>query len=1128
MDLKDLLTKKNIIALSLLVVTLIAIPAGAFLAQRTQIFKPRADAAVLSVPGKAAGQAYANGETVNVQTTGSGNIGMAIYKGIDSPSKKWNPDNPAASGKTAADIEFKSGNGGASMTGVVPFYLEYTVGSVTYGRAFESVAPVTTLTITDTTNNQTVAAAGPFVSGRSYKLKFEAADNLAEGAGSVVIEGDPNKKGILRVDATGLSNASTKAEALAKNNGADWLAAAKEVVRNNVLEFNLTAPFYLEYTSRDLNHNQEATKTLAATASGGSSGGSGGTTAGASADCQLGQTPATLQVGQTGSFFASFTAKTKTGSDVPGGPYGNIQIYKSDGTLVADLASWSQRASLQATFTPTAAGEYKVACRAGNGDNKECRGTGIPISDVPESSRATCSEGSVKTLTVTAAATANCSVTGPATLAIGATGTYTGSFSASPKGPFSEIDVFKLNASGTVITNPDWGGGSVPGVSGELKFLPKDSAGNYIAKTSGSITFAPTEAGVYRVACRATNGVALECRGGGINASTPFISCGQSSALSVTVTGSGGPTNTPTITLSPSPSTSASPTISLSPSSAPNQIKLTLSVDKPEKRVGEVVEIPVTFQTLNATAQVRIIDFTIKFDQTKFELADATGFTPEPGTGLQSTCNTQALPLCNIQPFPAVGQIRFLTTRTAPANISLTGPFKLGTIKLKAKEQTAANTKTKVELISESVNSLTDEQLPTEKVPVELEIKDKIFTKQYRLLVLDGVLTKAVLDADTTIPTKMAAATVSEYKNADGSLEPIKVSQQSLVNAVAPATSGPKTVLVQFEDYSNPPTKTEIYFKTITLAPNPSISQASCTQSAFDNSTIVTIFGNNLGDLDKAKNSVKVANTNADITSWTKLDWSKPETIPKQIQEGTKPDTMILVNLKNKRVEEVVPIEIKTADNKTATSSCGIDTSVVSFQAIPQCRSGDFTLTNVSVKIAPIVTVISGNPGSLQPALVSDSKINIDREGNPQTFAPKLEKNKKYAMLIKAPKYLAKRLEFTATDGTFCANSEDGECKPVTLRAGDISGDNNLPDGKVNSSDYGRLIAEWILDKDASRNADINGDNRVNSVDYACLRLNFNQSDDILNAISVRTTTPSPTAALQTATGSATQSAVGQ
>lgn len=42
MDTSNLLTKRNIIALIIFVILLVAIPLGVYLAQKTQIFKPRA------------------------------------------------------------------------------------------------------------------------------------------------------------------------------------------------------------------------------------------------------------------------------------------------------------------------------------------------------------------------------------------------------------------------------------------------------------------------------------------------------------------------------------------------------------------------------------------------------------------------------------------------------------------------------------------------------------------------------------------------------------------------------------------------------------------------------------------------------------------------------------------------------------------------------------------------------------------------------------------------------------------------------------------------------------------------------------------------------------------------------
>ncbi len=954
MDYQKLFTKKNVISIVVLALVLISIPLGAYLAQKTQIFRPKAT----SLPASFSGVSITESGLTDGQTLGpikfdftpvaGKNVGVSMWRGLSSPSQKNCASKETCPAGTFEHFEAAGSDTGAWQAWVlnekVPFLIEFTNGgTVSYQRTLESVKPQVAVKVLDRTS---AVAPAALVAGKEYTIRIDATDNAKSDGPTIQSADVACNTAISSIQISAMSGTTTK--------DGTWTGSFRESGRcpadgTFTYPTALKAPFYIEYNVADINKNATTGSLTGQVA------GSGGT---ASADCSVSGGQDTLIVGTSGTYTATFTAS-------PNGPFSEIDAYLASnlsfsatlydqvGGDLKYMNSGTAKSSGSITFTPTQPGTYKIACRSTNGSNKECRAPGISILDVPEGSRATCSANSIKTVTVSAqAAIPNCAnLAGPTTLKVGEKGTFSATFN-SPDGDLRTDIVVAQNNKFLAcegITTAD-------GCVGKVQ---QGKTASY------SFDWTPTTVGNYDVLCRSWNDFKLECRGdtnyvptsGSNSNGAPDISrlrvcTGPTSKLTVNVT---APVVTGTVTTTQPPATG---TVTTTQPPAAAQIKLSLSVDNVVKRVGDTVLIPITFQTLNQTAQVRVIDFTIKFDPTKFQLADTNGFTPEPGTGLQSTCNTQVLPLCSIGPFPAVGQIRFLTTRTAPASIALTGPFKLGTINLKSIAQTEANTKTRVELTKESVNSLTEEQLVTEKVAVDLEIKEKIFTKQYRVLVLDGILNKAQIAAHTTLPAKIAAQPAFEYKNADGSVEPIKVSGLPLVSAVAPLTFGPKTVLIQFEDYSSPP-QTVLFFRTITLNPNPTISQVSCTQSAFDNSTILTIFGSNLGTFDRVKSTVKVSNQLAEISTngWIPVSQASAA-LKAQIQEGTNPDSVILATLKNKRVEDVVPIEVKTAEEKAATSSCGIDTSIVSFTAIPQCRSGDLSLTNVSVKIAPLVTII--------------------------------------------------------------------------------------------------------------------------------------------------------------------------
>lgn len=116
-------------------------------------------------------------------------------------------------------------------------------------------------------------------------------------------------------------------------------------------------------------------------------------------------------------------------------------------------------------------------------------------------------------------------------------------------------------------------------------------------------------------------------------------------------------------------------------------------------------------------------------------------------------------------------------------------------------------------------------------------------------------------------------------------------------------------------------------------------------------------------------------------------------------------------------------------------------------------------------------------------------KVSIDKEGLILGLPQRLENDKRYTLSLKAPRSIRRNKTFTAGDGI---TNLDNFIIPV----GDIFPADG-GDGKINNPDRSELVRQWSLTADATgRSGDFNRDGRVNSVDWTCMKNDFNQSDD--------------------------------
>lgn len=350
-----------------------------------------------------------------------------------------------------------------------------------------------------------------------------------------------------------------------------------------------------------------------------------------------------------------------------------------------------------------------------------------------------------------------------------------------------------------------------------------------------------------------------------------------------------------------------------------------------------------------------------------------------------------------------------------------------------------------------------------------------------------------------------------EFKDADG-LEPVKISF-----TFSTAKAGDvKNVFIRFK--SNIDTLSPIFTSSIKyIGPNPVLSNVNCTYAPSGGTTLVTIKGLDFGE--QGNGTVKVGGKDTKIISWqplveappiTQTPISTPSATPSSTSSGVKVRTnrlaQVLAESSGKwevmaEVAELISgrtaVELVVNDGRKVSSSCTINTTTVDFITKLACRlPGQFATDNVVVRIY--------EAGSLTKPFLSQT-VKIDANGRLQGFGGKLEQNKEYLLVVKAPKSLSRAIIFRTEDGGTTVIEKD-----IILPMGDIAPPIS-PDGKINALDKAELMRQWALLLDVVRSADLNGDSRVNSLDYSCMKSFFNKEDEVSISVVVTgsSTTPS-------------------
>lgn len=282
-------------------------------------------------------------------------------------------------------------------------------------------------------------------------------------------------------------------------------------------------------------------------------------------------------------------------------------------------------------------------------------------------------------------------------------------------------------------------------------------------------------------------------------------------------------------------------------------------------------------------------------------------------------------------------------------------------------------------------------------------------------------------------------------------------------------TPGIKKLFVRFTDSTGITRNVSQIIRL--LAPDPSISSIDCHFSPTGTGTNFVIKGAYLGKHANGKLG-KITIGGKDIDEANIISWD-------QSKEASLSSIVVKTD---DQPSGKVPVSVTIDDGRTTpVSRCILNTTTVDFTAKNSCRTGDFSAQNVNM------LMIEATSGAKPFARL---KINIDKDGSPVNFTPVLEANKKYSLFIKELGALTKRVDFTADSGTTTLQD-------ISLPVGDIA-PLGSPDGVINSNDYRELVREWASGTDVTRAADLNDDGRVNSLDYSCLRQNFNKSDDAL------------------------------
>ncbi len=313
--------------------------------------------------------------------------------------------------------------------------------------------------------------------------------------------------------------------------------------------------------------------------------------------------------------------------------------------------------------------------------------------------------------------------------------------------------------------------------------------------------------------------------------------------------------------------------------------------------------------------------------------------------------------------------------------------------------------------------------------------------------------------APTTTPTP-APVTTTHYRIAEtpadlsGALwqpytvEPVKIDNFEFKDK----TPGPKFIWAEFKDSRGRVERRNIGIRL--LGDDPAIT--SCSLGFEGSNTILKIKGRNFGS---ARGTVRSGGTALQIRG----SWS---------------DNSLEATLTTANPGQAIPVSVINADSQSGDGSCGsISTLALGAKLFCQQPASHQT-DNVDLTL---VEAFAGGGRFNQ-------KVTIDKDGIVSGLTRRLESGKDYVLSIKAPRSIRRNVPFRAGDGITNVPN-------FVLWVGDIFPADG-GDGKINSLDKRELNNQWSVTSDArGRSGDFNQDGRVNSIDWACMRVSMVDSE---------------------------------
>lgn len=286
----------------------------------------------------------------------------------------------------------------------------------------------------------------------------------------------------------------------------------------------------------------------------------------------------------------------------------------------------------------------------------------------------------------------------------------------------------------------------------------------------------------------------------------------------------------------------------------------------------------------------------------------------------------------------------------------------------------------------------------------------------------------------------------------------LKVEQNPIDYTIEDTTPGVKTIFVQFKDSTGhisttaecPGCQAQIKL----LGDGPKIT--SCFLTFEGSNAIATLKGENFGS-DKGK--VKSGDKDMQVRDWK--------------------DKSVQVVWQNAPAGEALPVVLTNTDEQNGEGQCS---------AISQLSVGAkfFCGGPPPATVGDVGLVMAG---AFEGGKLLKQTVSIDTKGTIVGLSQKLEEGKNYKLSLKAPRSLRKTVAFTAGGGTTNVSN-------FGLPLGDIFPKDG-GDGTINALDKAELNRQWLIAGNAAgRSADFNGDGRVNSIDWACMRHDFGRSSD--------------------------------